>query len=224
MIISRGAGTGNVQYYLAEIPNSWGWDSKWVQAAQVTRYLRYLNIDLESWFELRVPNPGCIICGSRVGLSKLSEGWKKTCSKECMKSWLSMVSSELWKDSEYVSKVRSGLQAHPISDRSLIIKMLGINRAKHFGHTTSQVYVGVSKVWPVKFGVGIDSIRRLAINELVEVWSSDPLPVDLAYELEYQLSKNIPKLSEYECSEVRDLCQLPDILEFIDKWMEVNLD
>ncbi len=76
------------------IPDDWGWDSKWVASNKVNHYLGFLGSNKELYYESKVPNPGCLNCGSRVGFDNQRFQWNTYCSKSCQ-------AQHKWLDSDY---------------------------------------------------------------------------------------------------------------------------
>ncbi len=213
-------------YWIGELPDDWyGKDNKWCYRTQLSHYLNMINHTVESWYESKVPNPGCLICGNEVEFHSISKGWYKTCSSACHESLMSQLSSQRlktrWKDSDFSTKIIQ-LSSSRFSDlwkdpEFAMTKY--IEQCKKSGITHSHLYVGTYESM-VKFGVSAYPDIRSSYQKLELVYVSESLPVEIAAKLECDIKK---KFNVLVCdssfgdgwSEYRDITLLHDIINFI---------
>jgi hypothetical protein len=230
----------NRRYYVEQIPDSWNWDSKWIYVNSLSNILDKIGLDIRSWYSIYVARPSCVVCGSPSKMLALNRGWGQVCDSEiCSSDHKKLVMKEnsefFWREGnhrELISNLDRTNQSKLLEDkwrspefrRDIYVKQMNTK-----GILFSQVYVGIGDIIPIKFGAG-DGEGRLYHRGLNPVWISDLMPIEKAAELEYVIAINVPQFEhtheQYVVNgrnEIRELGQLDDILDVVDKWCELNL-
>ncbi len=229
-LVTQGTGTA-MQYWVDEYPDDmYGPNNKWVSAIKLGYWLnKDLNMTIKEFYLNRFDQEYCPVCGKPTEFRNMSTGFDKTCGNpDCFSTIVSKSSTEsitkLWNNEAYADLMSKSMSERTRDPLMVMKTYLGTCYANNIVET--QMYIGTSDKWPVKFGLGYADYR-LYRNGLSKIWTSDLLPVEVVARLEYDIKIEFPQSDEeyvkYGNSEVRGAELLDSILSFVDKWLEVNV-
>ncbi|CAH9016492.1 hypothetical protein VP150E351_P0082 [Vibrio phage 150E35-1] len=212
-------GSGRSFYYIV--------DGSPIHYIQFGRYLKRLGISKEEYYEKYVPNPGCLVCSSNVGLSRgrIADGWSKTCRNECFRALASEITKEIWKSNDSFLEVNrkkfKDFTNTPAARESLFLR-----NCERFDIKEAHVYVAISKE-VVKFGCTISPISRSSKLGMELVYSTDKLDYREAARIERKIMENFPPdidINSKGYSEMRNISNKDKIVSFIKINIEGNND